>query len=158
MYLSWLTSLGHAHCSLRLQSVVSFYFLSTSSWPRKPQNHQSLASLCGWSWLYVDVDECLCANQDKWRLNYPQLPKTLMKEERDLEESTSWFSSNSRFFVLVYRSLGHAGKVVAVRSVIFLIFMIYIEGSAFLGTIVTFLLLRFQDNVALMRRKFSSFQ
>ena len=35
--------------------------------------------------LLVDVDECLCTNQDKWRLNYPQLTKTLMKEEEDLE-------------------------------------------------------------------------
>ena len=41
----------------------------------------------------------------------------------------------------------------AVKSVIFLIFMIYIEGNAFLGTIVTVLLLRFQDNVALMRER-----
>ena len=35
--------------------------------------------------VLVDVDECLCTNQDKWRLNYPQLTKTLMKEEEDLE-------------------------------------------------------------------------
>ena len=44
----------------------------------KPQNPQVLTVL-------VDVDECLCTNQDKWRLNYPQLTKTLMKEGKDLE-------------------------------------------------------------------------
>ena len=48
----------------------------------------------------------------------------------------------------------YSGLVVVVRSVIFLIFMIYIVGNAFLDSIVTFLLLRFQDNVALMRIKF----
>ena len=80
-----------------------------------------------------------------------------MKEERFGGKHILIFIQLSLFRAALW-DLDHARKVVAVRSVIFLIFMIYIEGSAFLGTIVTFLLFRFQDNVALMRRKFSSFQ
>ena len=60
----------------------------------KPQNPQVLTVL-------VDVDECLCTNQDKWRLNYPQLTKTLMKEEKDLE-------GKKQIFIFIQLSLFRA--------------------------------------------------
>ena len=75
-------------------SFASFTFSRLLFDLEKPQNPQVLTVL-------VDVDECLCTNQDKWRLNYPQLTKTLMKEEKDLE-------GKKQIFIFIQLSLFRA--------------------------------------------------